>query len=515
MLKSSSSIAALALMMLVLSASVGGGYARAADAPTDPNGSRAPRVGTPGSELRLNVPLFQSQVVTLPDTATRVSVANPAVADLVVISPTQFYVLAKDIGMTNVLIWDRNNVVSSSVIVEVTHDLAGLKSRLAALLPGNRIEVASSQRSIVLSGMVADAASADAATRIARSYLAKEEKIVDKGDGTSTTQKDDEARQIINLLQIGGAQQVMLQVKVAEISRTELKRLNAKFSSLGNDGNWSIGGVNGGGRFIDERFGTEGLNRSVFPGRGNGAGSDGGVSGPVVDRFDPNDLSVQNAGIFASFLSNDFLFNLAVDAAKDKGLAKILAEPNLTTLTGQEAKFLSGGEFPIPVPQQGTGSITIEFKEFGVSLRMLPTVLSSGQINVKLDVSVSELQSGNAVNISPGSSNATFVIPTLSKRSASGTVELADGQTIGLAGMIDNNMRSVVSRFPGLGNLPILGALFRSQDWQQGESELVILVTPRLAKPVDPAKISLPTDGVTAPGDWEFFGLGRQQGAAK
>ena len=261
MMQFKSAMTALLVLTLFLSASTGGSSARAADAPVNAAGSRAPRVGTPGSELRLNVPLFQSQVVTLADPASRVSIANPAVADLVAISPTQFYVLAKDIGMTNVLIWDLNNVVISTVTVEVTHDLAGLKSRLAALLPGNRIEVASSQRSIVLSGMVADAASADAATRIARTYLAKEEKIVDKADGQSTTQKDDEARQIINLLQIGGAQQVMLQVKVAEISRTELKRLNAKFSSLGNDGNWSLGGVNGGGRFIDEKFGSEGLNR--------------------------------------------------------------------------------------------------------------------------------------------------------------------------------------------------------------------------------------------------------------
>jgi pilus assembly protein CpaC len=231
-----------------------------------------------------------------------------------------------------------------------------------------------------------------------------------------------------------------------------------------------------------------------------------------VDEFMPNGMSIPDAGVFASFLSSDFLFNMAIDAARENGLARVLAEPTITTLTGQEAKFLSGGEFPIPVPQDQTG-ITIEFKEFGVSLRMLPTVLSSGQINVKLDVSVSELQSGSNVSLSPTGSSSSFYIPALTKRSAAGTVELADGQTIGLAGLINENMRSVVTRFPGLGSLPVLGSLFRSQEWIRGETELVILVTPRLAKPVDPSQIRLPTDGYKPPSDWEFYGLGRQQAA--
>ena len=143
---------------------------------------------------------------------------------------------------------------------------------------------------------------------------------------------------------------------------------------------------------------------------------------------------------------------------------------------------------------------------------MLPTVLSSGQINVRLDVSVSELQTANSVALSPDITNSNFFIPALTKRSAAGTVELADGQTIGLAGLINDNLRSVVTRFPGLGTLPVLGSLFRSQEWQQGETELVILVTPRLAKPIDPNSIKLPTDNYKEPTDWEFFGLGRVEG---
>ena len=293
-------------------------------------------------------------------------------------------------------------------------------------------------------------------------------------------------------MEIGGAQQVMLQVKVAEISRTELKRLNAQFNAIGVDGNWTVGGLNGGAR---------------IPGNIAGAPS----IGSVIDEFVPNSMSIPDAGLFASYLSSSFLFNLAIDAARENGLARILAEPTLTTLTGQQASFLSGGEFPIRVPQDAN-SVTIEFKEFGVGLKMLPTVLSSGQINVRLDVSVSELQSGNSVALSPESASSNFFVPSLRKRSAAGTVELADGQTIGLAGLINENMRSVVTKFPGLGSLPVIGQLFTSQEWLKGETELVILVTPKLAKPVDPANLKLPTDDYKAPTDWEFFGLGRQEG---
>jgi pilus assembly protein CpaC len=463
----------------------------------------------PGDSVQLQVPLYQSQVVSLSEAAARVSIANPDVADLVVITPTQFYVLAKDIGMTNVLVWDRLNAVVATVDVNVTHDLGGLRSKLSALLPGNQIAVTSAQRNIVLSGRVADAASADTAVRIARGYLAQVQtaKETEQFEQESGSKRDDKSvGEVLNLMEIAGAQQVMLQVKVAEIARTELKRLNAQFNAIGLDGNWSIGGVNGGASFPDATFGTDGL-RVPVPGFNRPP-----LIGPVVDEFMPNGMSIPDAGVFASFLSSDFLFNMAIDAARENGLARVLAEPTITTLTGQEAKFLSGGEFPIPVPQDQTG-ITIEFKEFGVSLRMLPTVLSSGQINVKLDVSVSELQSGSNVSLSPTGSSSSFYIPALTKRSAAGTVELADGQTIGLAGLINENMRSVVTRFPGLGSLPVLGSLFRSQEWIRGETELVILVTPRLAKPVDPSQIRLPTDGYKPPSDWEFYGLGRQQAA--
>jgi pilus assembly protein CpaC len=235
--------------------------------------------------------------------------------------------------------------------------------------------------------------------------------------------------------------------------------------------------------------------------------------GPVIDEFAPNPMVIQDKGFFASLLTDEFLFNLAFDAAKEKGLAKILAEPTLTTLTGQEAEFLSGGEFPIPVPQQN-GAVTIEFKQFGVGVRFLPVVLDSSRINLKLGISVSEIISNNSIGISREGVSSSFIVPSLSTRSAESTVELSDGQTIGIAGLINENMREVITKFPGLGDIPGLGVLFRSQSFQKGETELLILVTPHLAKPVLPADIRLPTDNVTEAGDMGFFLGGNLEGRA-
>jgi pilus assembly protein CpaC len=291
----------------------------------------------------------------------------------------------------------------------------------------------------------------------------------------------------------------MLEVKVAEIARSELKRLNARFNSFSRGGNFNWGGVNGGASFPDAKFAPDNVRIPVF--------NSPAPYGPVIDEFAPTDLSIQNQGLFASFLDQNFLFNLALDAAKEKGLAKILAEPTITTLTGQEAQFLSGGEFPIPVPN-GNNSTTVEFKEFGVGVRFIPVVLASGHINLKLNISVSELATSNNIEIRAAGSSASFIVPSLSKRSASGTVELGDGQTIGLAGLINENLRQVVTKFPGLGSVPV----FRSQDYLKGETELVILVTPRLAKPLAAGLAKLPTDYYVEPNDADFYWRGAIEG---
>ncbi len=459
------------------------------------------------SSRKITLPVFQSHTVTLPKPAKRVSVADPDIADVVVLSPTEYYLLGRDVGVTNLIVWDRDDGARSSFEVEVTHDLEGLKTRLFRLIPGNNIEVTSAQRSIVLSGRVASATAMNTAIRLAESYLARldnSRRARDAGSDKSTTQRntDRPAGEIINLLEVAGAQQVMVEVRVAEVARSELRRINARFNAFGVRGNWSGGGVNGGASFPDAMFGSSGLR---VPSLSSGGSS---VVAPALDEFVPNDLVIANQGIFTSYLSDSLAFNLALDAAKDQGLAKILAEPTLTTLTGQEATFLSGGEFPVPVPQSDR-NVTIAFKDFGISLKVLPTVLADDRINTKLEVSVSEISNATSVVLNPTQTSSTFVVPSLTRRNATGTVELADGQTIALAGLFSDNVRSLVSKFPGLGSLPILGALFRSQDFVKGNTELVILVTPRLARPIDPKSLDLPTDRYRQPDDWDFYMMGR------
>lgn len=474
-------------------------------------------------ERTLSVPLYKSRVVQLDAPARRISVGNPEIADILILRSTQLYVLGKDLGTTNVLLWDRDDRLIGTVSVEVTHDLQALKAKLHDLMPSEEISVYSAQRNIVLAGRVSNVSNMNAAIRIAEGYFKKaDDKALTNQEGTSFAAKnapEDKVGEVINMLSVGGAQQVMLEVKVAEISRTELKRLDVRFNTiLRRSSKWNVGGVNGGATFPDVEF-EDGLRFPVFNSDSDSpfgpiTDNNGAPLGPVIDEFAPNPMSIEDKGFFASFLTQNFLFNLAFDAAKEKGLAKILAEPTLTTQTGQQAEFLSGGEFPIPVPR-GDNGITIEFKEFGVGVKFLPVVLDAGRINLELNISVSELVDSNNLSLLSDGVSQTFLIPRLTKRSAQATVELADGQTIGIAGLINENLRETVTKFPGLGDLPGLGMLFRSQDFQKGETELLILVTPHLAKALPPESIVLPTDSFTEPSDAEFFLGGKTEGKSK
>ena len=438
----------------------------------------------------VNVPLYKSRIIQLGGPVHKISVGNKEVADILVMRANQVYIVGNGIGTTNILMWDSKNNLTQSLDVEVTPDLNSLKAKLHQLLPGEPIRVNTSQGAIVLSGELSNALSMDTAMKVAHSYLQEP-----SSDGA--TQKGN----VINLMSIGGSQQVMLKVTVAEVSRSVIKRLGVKFHAFAEGGDVNFGAVNGGATFPD-LVDENGLRRGLF--------NSGAVTGPAVDEFAPGNLSIPDKGIFASFLNDDFMFSLAIDAAKENGLAKVLAEPTLTALTGQEAEFLSGGEFPIPVPDDD--GITIEFKEFGVGLKFIPVVLDSGRINLNLNVSVSELTSSSSISIGTGSgtsSSSSFFVPALTKRSARSTVELGDGQTIGIAGLINENMRDAVSKFPGLGDIPVLGHLFRSQEYEKGETELVILVTPTLAQPFNADEIVLPGAGFVEPSDFEFYLLGK------
>ena len=477
-------------------------------------------IRSPDLAAQLEVPLYKSRILSLRSPISRISVGNPDIADLLLLRSSELYVLGKDLGTTNVLLWDADDVLVATVAVEVTHDLEGLKTKLHELMPDEGIEVRSAQRSIVLSGTVSSPTNVTAAVAIAKGFLAQVATAKDKEMFDIKGQNSDEgAGQVINLMQVGGAQQVMLAVKVAEISRTEMRKFNMRFNTILNSSRWTTGAVNGGATFPDADFnpdvilGPNGFPIEV-PGTDGRRPVFGGSApyGPVVDEFMPNDLFIEDKGFFGSLLTNDFLLNVTLEAAKENGIAKILAEPNLTTLSGQEAKFLSGGSFPIPVSQEND-SITVEFKDFGVGVGFLPVVLGDGRINMVLNVSVSELINTNTVAVSNSGASSSFVIPSLAQRSANATVELKDGQTIAIAGLLNENMREVINKFPGLGDLPILGHLFRSQDYVKGETELVILVTPHLAKPVSPDKIKLPTDNFVEPTDADFYLLGRMEGS--
>lgn len=458
----------------------------------------------------ITVPVFKSRIIELYTRAQRVSVGNPDVADILVLGTNELYVLGKDLGATNVLLWDRDNILISSIDVQVIHDLETLKLKMAELLPDEQIEIRSAKRSIILSGEVSSLDKMMAAVQIAQTFLEQAATAVEKVEfeaesGATGGEGAKVVGEVINLMHVGGVQQVMLEVKVAEIRRDMLKRMDVQFNALNKDGNWRYGGVNGGATFPDALFEPDDVRLPVF--------SDSlpvTPFGPVIDEFAPNDITIQDKGIFGSYLDNDFVFNFAVDAAKDKGLARILAEPVLTTLTGSEAEFLSGGEFAIPVPGDD-GNTTIEYKEFGVGLRFMPVILDSGRINLTLNVEVSQLVPSTTV-ILPQGSNTFFAVKDITTRRASSAVELGDGQTIGIAGLINADMRSAVDELPGLGNLPVLGQLFRSSAFQNNESELLIMVTPHLASPIAPEDIVLPTDAYVEPTDTEFYLLGRLEG---
>jgi pilus assembly protein CpaC len=458
-----------------------------------------PSIGSLEEQQSLSIPLNKSRVIKLPRPLGRVSVANPELVDILVINSREIYLVGKKLGSTNAILWDKAKRVQAIIGLQVTHDLAGLKQKLHRFLPEEKIQVASSQGSIVLSGEVSCLEKMGAALDLAKTFASDEKR---------QNGKDGESSQVLNLLQIGGAQQVLLEVKVAEISRSLVRRLDIDFNLFSAKTPWKIGAVNGGAAFPDAIIEDPVLGSVRVPHfTGNG------VWGPAVTEFAPAESAIEDTGLFAQYLSGDFLFEMVIDAAKNQGLAKVLAEPNLTTMSGQDAKFISGGEFPIPVPQ-ADGGVTVTFKEYGVGLIFLPVVLDSGLVSLKVNVSVSELADDNALRLgfAEGLSSTNYFIPALTKRAANATVEVPSGQTIAIAGLISENLRENLRKFPGLGDIPILGHLFRSQEFVKGQTELVIFVTPRLAKPFDSALAKLPTDDFVEPNDTEFYLLGRMEG---
>jgi pilus assembly protein CpaC len=403
---------------------------------------------------KIDVVAGKSVVLKSIERVKRVSIADPAIANFVLTSPKEIYITGRTAGITNMTLWKEKGGYSIYDI-EVGIDLSRLKQQIHQILPAEKdLVVTATHDSITLLGRVSSSANLSHALAVARAY-APEGKVH-------------------NLAEVRGVQQVMLEVRVAEMQRSLVRRLGVNFNYFTQSGKFGINKLAG----LTELDGSK-LDGSIL------------VSPAVNALFRFNWSSATWTGF--------------IDALKADGLIKILAEPTLIALSGQNAYFLAGGEYPVPVPQ-GLGTVAIEYKSFGVGLSFTPTVLANNKINMKVAPEVSELDFSNAIQFSG------LVVPGLSTRKAETVVELADGQSFAIAGLLRDTVRDAIEKFPLLGDIPILGALFRSRSFQKNETELVIIVTPHLVKPLDLQKQPLPTDFYVEPNDREFYILGLMEG---
>ncbi len=398
----------------------------------------------------------KGQIIRLPRPAEYVFIANPDIANVEVRSPTFLYVFGKAVGDTNLYALDAQGREMVSSTVMVTHNLSRLAQTITDIIPEADIEFTSTNGSLVLKGTVASPEEADRISRLAASFIG-----------------DDE---LINMLDIKASNQVMLRVRVAEVARTELKEFGIHLDSLFNAGNFVFGIANG-RSFVND------------------------VTGLVTRREGDGNLFMGNR-------MGNWDVNGVLDALAEEGLVNILAEPSLTAISGKRASFLAGGEFPIPVALEDD-RISIEFREFGVRLSFEPTVMSSNRIGLYVQPEVSALSEIGAVELN------NFNIPALSTRRAETTVELASGQSFAIAGLLQSQSSNDISKFPGLGDLPVLGALFTSTRFQRSETELVVIVTPYIVRGVPESELATPTDGYTAPTDIERLLFGRLHSAHK
>lgn len=402
---------------------------------------------------RIEVVNGKSIILDSENALTRVSLASPNFAELVLISPHQLYVTGKKPGATTLTLWGKNGKIEAVYDVEVVPDITHLKTMLHNILPQETgIQVVTAGDSITLSGTVSSTTNLSTAVSLAKAYAP------DK---------------VVNLMNVGGVHQVMLEVKVAEMNREHGKKIGFNFNyRMGNNFFYT---------FLDSLSMLDDKGNLLIGPEANGAFS-------VTDGQD--------------------LWTFIFKALKSQGVIKILAEPNLICLSGQSASFLAGGEIPIPVPQ-GWGTVAIEYKPFGVGLTFTPTVLSGNRISLQVKPEVSELDYTKGVEISG------WTVPGISSRRASTTVELGDGQSFAIAGLLKNYTKETIEKMPLVGDVPVLGNLFRSSNFQKEETELVIIVTPRLVKPTNMAGKKLPTDDYVEPDDVDFYLMGFLEGREK
>jgi pilus assembly protein CpaC len=413
----------------------------------------------------LDVPVNKSQVLKTDRPYAKALVGNQEIADIIPISDTSVYVLGKKPGTTSLTLYDRSNRLIAVLDVVVGPDVTTLKRQLSELMPGDAVAARMSNESVVLEGVVSSSVNADRAVQLAETYA---------------------PGKVVNLLSIGSAQQVMLEVRFAEVKRSALKQIGVNWDVLSDSG--KLVGVSGGGA-------------SLVPDAETGLGVL--KHGAITDSF----------GIISrAFRGLGENFNVTLDALERKGAITTLAEPTLIALSGETASFLAGGEFPVPTVQSGSSgsggggngnAITVEWKPFGVSLGFTPTVLADGVINMIVQPEVSSIDPTASIVIN------NLTIPGLQTRRAKTVVEIRDGESFALAGLIRKDFQDTIRQVPFLGSLPIIGSLFRSTGFQHEETELVIIVTPRLVRPVRAGTLKVPTDRVGPPNEADLLLNGR------
>lgn len=470
-------LAAVGSMQGNMQGNVQGGVAAEAAAPRDTAPARGPNcVGAMRERREVQVPVGKSTMIEMPEAVKARSLGNPNVAQAMLVSPQTLYVLGQEVGTTNMIVQGRSG--SCSVIdLVVGADPGGLQATLRDLMPdARRVRVSSAADSLVLSGTVTDSVQAQKVLDIANAFVMRQTRgpAQSPQGGAAQGQQQNGAMasnpanagmpvrspRIINMLVVEAPQQVMLEVKVAEVSKSLIDQMGSAANLNAAFGSWSFG--------LLANF----------------------LSGA------PDLLSFSKA--------NNLPLQFALDAQKGDGLVKILAEPNLMAISGQEASFLAGGKVFIPVPQSfgGTGTtIVLQEETFGVGLKFTPTVMENGRINLKVAPEVSEL-SPTGVALTAPNVSGTSILPLINTRRASTTLQVYDGQSFAIGGLIKNNITGSLKALPGVGELPVVGTLMRSTNFQQDRTELVFVVTPRLVKPL-PANYPLPTDtfGPTTPGE--------------
>ncbi|WP_321831632.1 type II and III secretion system protein family protein [Thalassovita sp.] len=436
-------------------ACIGFALATAVSTLPQPSSAETLKVVKSATSSSLNVPMNRAVVVESETPFAELSIANPAIADISSLSDRTIYVLGKAPGITTLTLLDANGRLITNVDVVVAADVTEFKERLKQILPGEKIEVRTANDGIVLSGSVSSAQRLQRALDLAERYAPE---------------------RVSNLMTVSGVQQVMLKVRFAEMQRNVRKSLSSSLALNGIEDGVTLNGGSG-------TTNTSG-----------GASTSLGGSIPAVN---------ENAGaMLFGFGVGSVEVGLLIEALENKGVVRTLAEPNLVALSGQEAKFLAGGEYPVPVSQDN-GTITVEFKPFGVELDFVPRVVDGDLVNLELKAAVS------AIDTSNGYQTEAFTIDAFRRRETSTTVELRDGQSFAIAGLLQDEFVDANGQIPWLGDIPVLGALFRSAEYQRNQSELVVIISAHLVSPTRGEALALPTDRIKPPSEKDLFLFGR------